>query len=343
LDRIKGQDAAVGVLGAALRGGRVPHALLFAGPAGVGKATSAFEVAKAILCRKGKAEPCETCPSCRRVESRTHSDLYILAPPRERASIVIDDVRALSASLYESPMEGMRKVAVIDPADALTEEAQNSLLKTLEEPPEDTTIILAAVNTDALLPTVRSRCRRVDFVRIPDDAVERFLVESGVGKDRAAQIARVADGSFGAALALADGALLAARREAIPAVLGARRGGEDALAEAIMAGAAPKGKRKLKDIREDALGIATILESVVVDCIRVKTGSGIRANTDLADEIKAFAGRRDFEALTALEKTVSDGIIMLGYFADVRLVVTGIVGAFSRFNAADETQIEVIQ
>ena len=233
LDSIRGQEHATAALRAALSGGSVPHALIFAGPVGVGKATAAREVAKALLCAGGPAAYCDDCGPCRRVDAGTHSDLYRLTPQAQKASISVDDIRVISGKLYESPMEGERKAAIIDPADFMTPGAQNALLKTLEEPPGDTTIILIAENTDALLPTVRSRCRRVDFRRLDVEEVDDFLASQGVEQANAGQIAVLSDGSIGAALELVDGAVAVSRRELAGVVMRSTRKDVSALTERI--------------------------------------------------------------------------------------------------------------
>ena len=338
LDRIKGQDSAVGALSAALSSGRVPGALLFAGPSGVGKSLAAYEVAKALLCRKGPVSACEKCPSCRRVDSRTHNDLFPLTIQPEYSTITVDDVRGLCGFIMCTPLESERKVAVIDPADAMTEEAQNAFLKTLEEPPADTTIILVAVSTDMLLPTVRSRCRRVNFGRVSDEIVAAFLREKGVSEKDAALLARLADGSFGAALALAGAGDAPVRAEFLQAVLSAGPGGVQAIAAMLTGEPSGGGKKARKERRRDAAALLVALHSVLVDGLRVKSGAAVRTNLDLAAAIERFAGSRDFDALAALEKEASDAIIVLGNYSDLRLVATRLAAAFTRSHRAEQVE-----
>ena len=329
MDSIIGQDAAVAGLEAALASLRVPHAFLFAGPEGVGKHLAAVEVAKALLCGKGPKKSCGKCPSCRRVEAETHADLYALTVPEGRSTIAIDEVRELARRLAQSPFEGARKVAVVDPADAMTVEAQNSILKTLEEPPADTTIILVAENTDALLPTVRSRCRRVTFVRQSDEKVKDFLAGRGIEADTAEVLARAAQGSFAAALRLSEGALAEARTTLLPAILAARPGDEEEIAESI-AYAGEGGRRTLAERREDAITLLGALHSAVVDALRAKQGAPVRTNEDLAENIRGFAASADFDTLAELEKEVSDAIIVIDAYADVRLAAMRVASALSR-------------
>jgi DNA polymerase-3 subunit delta' len=339
LDNIKGQDAAVRALVTALSSGRVPHSFLFAGPSGVGRALAAYEVAKALLCPKGPAAACGKCPSCRRVDSRTHGDLFVVGLSNGSAQIKIDPIRDLCGVVAQTPLEGTRKVAVIDPADAMTEEAQNAFLKTLEEPPADTTIILIAENTDALLPTVRSRCRRVNFARLGEDVIRERLIESGIGKAKAAALARLSDGSLGTALAFSEGRLLEVKREFIAAVLAAKPGDEETIAERIAPSDKKKKKKPQAEIRQEAVVLLTMLESAMADCLRAKAGAPVRTNSDLAAELESFAGTLDIDALEALEKAVSDAIILLGYYADAKLVAMHVAAAFSR--RGSRTQVEV--
>jgi DNA polymerase III subunit delta' len=327
---IIGQDRAICDLTRALEQRRLPHALLFAGPAGVGKGLAAIELAKSVLCAKAKLLACGRCPSCHRVDALTHADLNIVTVPEGKSEIPVEGIRALSARLAESPLEGTRKVAIIDPADRMSPEGQNGFLKTLEEPPADTTIILVAENTDALLPTVRSRCRRITFVPLAQDAVEAFLKERGAAAPTAATLAMLAQGSPGEAIRLMDGTFAEDRGGVVRAILAAGPGSEQEIAELIASGGSSKGKRALKERRSDAVAMLSALHSVIVDALRVKSGAPVRANADLAHAIKAFAGEEDVETIAALEKEVNDAIIVLAAYADIRLVALRLASAFTQ-------------
>ncbi len=191
-----------------------PQSLLIVGPEGAGKTTLALDLAAGLLCGEHDptARPCGRCPSCRKVTHGNHADIHRLAPQGAGRAIRIGaatnpepgTVRWLIRELALAPMEGAVRVAVVEDAGRMNEDAQNALLKTLEEPPPGSCLVLCAVNEEAVLPTVRSRCARLRIGRVPDADVAAVLGERGLADAaRAAAIARVADGRPGRAIALA--------------------------------------------------------------------------------------------------------------------------------------------
>jgi DNA polymerase-3 subunit delta' len=196
---VRAQDRATGSIRAALARGTLHHAYLLGGPAGVGKGTTARLLAQAVNCEGGQAgpdgwreDPCGACAPCRKILKGTHPDVLHLAEERVMAKagrwepeggrtpsrdIVVAQIRDLvDRRLSLRLFEGRRRVIIIDPADAMNVQAQNALLKTLEEPPEDTTLVLVSATPDELLPTIRSRCLRVAFGPLPDALVEEVLL-----------------------------------------------------------------------------------------------------------------------------------------------------------------------
>jgi len=184
----------------------VPQALLLVGPGSVGKTTLGLDIAAALFCRAENPadRPCRECRGCRLLAHGNHPDLHRLAPEGPGGQIVIGQVRSLIQEVALLPLEGPARVALVESAHRLNEDAQHTLLKTLEEPPAGLTLILAVDDEDALLPTVRSRCARVRLGPLPARAIEELLVEEG-GRDPldAAKIARLAGGRAGLALAYA--------------------------------------------------------------------------------------------------------------------------------------------
>src|SRR5512137_129619 len=194
---LQAQDRAVGALRAALRRGRLHHAYLLGGPEGVGKGTAARLLAQAANCEGAGAgdDACGQCGPCRKIAHGTHPDVYLLEEERVMAKagrwepksgrtpsreIVVDQVRDLvDHRLSMRRFEGRRRVVVIDPADAMNVQAQNALLKTLEEPPDATTLVLVSSTPDALLPTIRSRCLRVAFAPLPEPVIRARLEAAG--------------------------------------------------------------------------------------------------------------------------------------------------------------------
>ena len=185
---------------------RPPHALLLAGPARVGKTTLALDLCAGLLCLayEPAARPCRACLACRKVDARSHPDVHHLAPEGAGQQIRIGQVQALAAELALLPLEGRWRVAVIEQAQRLNPDAQNALLKTLEEPPAGATIILAADEPAGLLPTVVSRCARLRLGPVAPAVVAGLLAERhGLDRVRGEVIAQQSGGVVGLALELA--------------------------------------------------------------------------------------------------------------------------------------------
>ena len=215
---IRGHDAVLTSLKRSAARGRLPHALLFVGPEGVGKRTFALKLAQALLCgRAGEAalDPCEECASCLPVKSGTHPDVLQVARPAERHDLPIAVIRDLCLDLGLKPMKGGRKVAIVDDADDLNAEAANAFLKTLEEPPPGSVRILIATSAEAQLETILSRCRVVRFNPLPETELAAVLLEQGVTADpvEAARLAKLAEGSVSRARGLASPAVETFRRD----------------------------------------------------------------------------------------------------------------------------------
>lgn len=202
LDQIQGQDRAIGLLRRALDGGRLAHAFVFAGPAGVGKRTTALALARALLCTEQPNRGCGTCIDCRLVGAGSHPDVFLedLATAQaERATatvVSIEQIRRVCASLALKPVRGGAKVGIVDQAERLTPGAQDALLKTLEEPRGRATLILVTSNLDVLLPTIRSRCQRLLFAPLADERVAELLSREGIDLDVARRAAALAGGSL---------------------------------------------------------------------------------------------------------------------------------------------------
>ncbi|MEW6489357.1 MAG: DNA polymerase III subunit delta' [Thermodesulfobacteriota bacterium] len=197
---ILGHERPLKVLRRALATGRVPHAYLFWGPDGVGKETVAAAWAQVLLCADpeavGRAEACGRCGPCRKAAAGSHADLHRVVPGG--TSIPIAEVRALQEALAYRSFERGRKVAIIRDAFRMTREASNALLKTLEEPPPGTHIVLLAHHRNQLLPTLVSRCQSLRFDPIPEEDVRRLLEAGGTAAQAAQAMARSAGGCPGA-------------------------------------------------------------------------------------------------------------------------------------------------
>jgi DNA polymerase-3 subunit delta' len=205
--RTRGHPAALTFVQRAIESERPPHALLFVGPDRVGKTTLALELAAGLLCldADSSARPCGGCAACRKVAHGNHPDLHRLEPEGAGQQIRVAQVQGLAADLALLPLEGRFRVAVIEHAQRLNPDAQNALLKTLEEPPPAVCLILAADDSSALLPTVVSRCARVRLGPVAAETIAELIEERGLAdRPRGAALARLAGGRPGLALALAQ-------------------------------------------------------------------------------------------------------------------------------------------
>jgi DNA polymerase-3 subunit delta' len=265
---IRGHQRIRDFLRAAVANDRLPHALLFAGADGVGKRGVALALGAWLLCEKEGDDACGRCSACRQVAALSHPDFHLVGVAAGKKEIGVDRARDVKHFTQLRPLRGALKVAVIDDAHMLTVAAQNALLKTLEEPPGHSLLILIANNPDALLPTVRSRCQRVQFSPLPNDAVVDILVQShGMDAAAARQLAALAEGSPGRALALSRGRRGTDTLPQLAGIRGARYVELMQLANALSlpeADTAMKLEMLLSQLRDDAvrgLGAAHLASS----------------------------------------------------------------------------------
>lgn len=224
---VEGQEAAESLVGSALSAGRLAHAYLFAGPRGTGRLSAALCTAAAFMCGERESGWCGECRDCRRIPRFQHPDVWVTIPasatakPEEISTLMekraadgvtplvlpgnqaigIDTVRSIQARLAMRPYEGRARVEILLDVDRMRQEAANALLKTLEEPPADTLIVLTAERASAVIPTVRSRAHLVRFRRLPVDLVAEIVARrTGLPGPAAMVAASRSDGSPGAAL-----------------------------------------------------------------------------------------------------------------------------------------------
>jgi DNA polymerase-3 subunit delta' len=330
--RLFGHRRLLELLARAVARDSLPPSLIFSGPEGVGKLTTAAALAEVLNCdepvrprallsgpddaRGGPSPPleldaCGACPSCRRLARAIDRlrdgtgaalDVFRLLTPDEKGSIKIDPVRDAIAATAFRPFDGRRRVIVIDDAHALEVGAQNALLKVLEEPPAGTVFVLVTSRADSLLPTIRSRCPRLRFGPLAAADIAAHLVSHGRSTpDEARSLAARADGSLGRALALARGQSGDARRVAAEVLgrAGAARAVDDRLAAAqllIARGGTQDGKKGTGAVtRARIADRLQAMGALLRDVQVVSTRAGDRwlANADLADDLARLARAYD--------------------------------------------------
>jgi DNA polymerase-3 subunit delta' len=232
-DRLLGHDAAEKTLLAAQQSGRLHHAWLMTGPRGIGKATLAWRFAKFLLCGDSQGglfggapeglSVSADAPGRALIDARSHPDLFYLRRtlhPREariQNEITVDDVRDLGSFMHMTPAMGKWRVAIVDAADEMNRNAANAVLKVLEEPPPNAVLLIVAHAPGRLLPTIRSRCRRLAMQPLGHDTVIRLLGDYApdLGPDEKGTLASLAEGSIGRALELASAGSLGLYREMV--------------------------------------------------------------------------------------------------------------------------------
>jgi DNA polymerase-3 subunit delta' len=286
-------------LTAVINQGRLPHALLLTGQPGLGKGTFSRYLAAQLLCenRTGTAGPCGHCPGCMQFRAGTHPDFFQVQPEEDASVIKVDQIRQLSVKLSLSSHQGGYQVAVLNPAETMNLNAANSLLKTLEEPSDNTVLILISARPAQLPATVRSRCQQVR-IEVPDSqpALD-WLQEQGHG-EAAQTYLQLAHGAPLEALKQAEMDSISARRERFNALVGILENRVSALTVA-------QGWSK----DEDMQGIRWMREWLM-DLLRISMAGQANQvrSADLQDGLLALARRLDsrvmFGLLDRINKTL---------------------------------------
>lgn len=199
---IVGNERIKHILQRSLQKQRLPNSLLFCGPEGVGMRDVAFTLAKALMCEKKQDDACETCSVCRAMHLDPDENRYpdFMVYSSDKDVLKIEFMRDLKKLAYVRPMLGGRRVFIVDEAEKMSDDAANSVLKILEEPPPFTYIILITTNAELVLPTIKSRCRILNFVPISQADIEKALRNKGLDDDKARIVSLLSRGNLEQAL-----------------------------------------------------------------------------------------------------------------------------------------------
>lgn len=313
-----GHDWAVSSLSRDLAVGHIRHAYLFLGPAGIGRRTLAQAFAQALLC--GDAPPCPDNRCCTLVAHNTHPDLTLLTPEVsgrfiKSAKISVDAVRELIYNVSLKPVESQRRVAIVLNFEAAQAAAANALLKTLEEPPDDTVLILTAEREEQLLPTITSRCERLLLRPLPVRLVKQALVTRWQRPDdEATLLAHLSGGRLGWAVNMAQDPDALARRQNYLTEL------NDLLSQTRVAQFAYA--EKLAEDREKLAEALELWQSWWRDVLLQASGStSPLVNIDCLDQTAAAARRYTVEDVTAMLQAVRQARQQLDQNANARLTL----------------------
>ncbi len=326
-----GQERAVAALAGALATGRAAHAYLLVGPEHVGKHTLALKLAQALNCEgeepsfdKLRTGPCDGCEPCRRIAAGIHADVQTLTveeaeeEDERRKGIHVSQIRELQRVTSLKPFQGRSRVVIIDPADEMNVSAQNAFLKTLEEPPPQVVFVLVTADESRLLPTIRSRCRRLEL-RLPSVAdVEVALRERDVDEERARLLGRLSAGRVGWALEVAaDPSLLERRGESLSQA--------GALASMTVAQRLELAERLAQEYRRRPEALLAQLEAWRDwwrDVLILQAGAedGV-ANVDRLPDLRRDAARLRRDEVAAFVRALQEARGYLGENAQPRLVM----------------------
>ena len=280
------------------------HALLISGEAGTGKWSLAQAIASALLCQGNGEKPCGKCRACIQMENLEHPDLIVLQKgvpispeiKKPRANIPVDDIREMIRRTSVHALEGNRHAVIIRHAEDMGHEAQNALLKTLEEPPEGTFFLLTCIRVNELLPTIISRCRPLKMHPWSEKTIINALREHGIPDDRARHAAAAAHGSIGAALKIAeDESYWQFRKEVV-----------DDFLECPSRSEILKISTKWKDRKAEADALFSILEDSLNQMLHRRCGAVPDGEDDIPARWKQFSTQAEMEKYTKL----FDGLLL---------------------------------
>ena len=334
--RVRGHEAQAEAFARAVRRGRLAHAYLFVGLPGIGKRLFAVELAKALLCEgphdDGRLEACDHCPSCAQVDAGTHPDFLTVARPPEKAEFPIELMRELCQHFSLKAARGRGKIVVIDDADDLNDESANCFLKTLEEPPPGSVLILMGTSTDRQKATIVSRCQVVRFQPPPPEAVAEVLQANGV-EDAAVRerLARLGGGP-GPALSLADPALWEFRDTLLTTLTGPRFDAV-ALSKAWIEFVQDAGKEAVHHRRRARLTLR-----LLIDFLRAALSFGLNGQGGAGGEdrplLEAMTRRADADQITSLLERCLEADFQIERNVGTALVLEALLDAFAQRTAA---------
>jgi DNA polymerase-3 subunit delta' len=290
---VLGHSRPITLLQRAIRNEKVVNSYLFLGNEGIGKKTVALQFAKALNCLEGEIErgdACDHCASCKKIDSALHPDVLVIEP--EGQYIKVDQVRQMQRQLAYKPYEGKRRVCILTAADRMAHDIPNTLLKTLEEPPLHTVIILLANNSKFILPTILSRCQLIRFNPLPISLVSKWLMEGkGFNEEEAHLLASLSDGSFGKALEIQEEIRQIPREELLKDWVGLKSLSFEKMGSWVDA---------LPSQRENLLLILEVTKTLLRDLIMLKTLKNGKKliHSDLLDVMEPMATNWSLSSLS---------------------------------------------
>jgi DNA polymerase III subunit delta' len=301
-----GHKKPIELLRRAILNDRVVHSYLFLGNEGIGKRWVALQFAKTLNCLERGAEEsdaCDRCLSCKKIDAELHPDVTVLEP--EGQAIKVDQVRQMLRDLAYRPYEGKRRVCILTAVDRMAPNMSNTLLKTLEEPPLHTVIILVANSSKAILPTILSRCQQVPFNPLPLSSLIDWLVEQkGIHEAEAHLLASLSEGSPGKALKLKEEIHPIQREDLLQRWLGMK---------AFSFGDIEGWVESMPSNREDLVLTLEVAKTLLRDLVIMKVlGDGSKLiHSDLLREIETVATGQSLPSLMGRLDSIHQAILAI--------------------------------
>jgi DNA polymerase III delta' subunit len=300
----------------------MPNSLLFTGPEGVGKSDMALVLAKAMNCLQEKDDSCEVCTSCKAINNSNFPDVMVISP--EKNLLKINQMREMKTTAYLKPMVGRKRVFILKDAEKMNDEAANSVLKILEEPPVFTHIVLVTHNPYLILPTIQSRCQKLAFSPVLREDIEKELVSRGKEGEKAKIISLLVKGNLKQALSLDWEEVQTIRDKAWELFVALVRG------ESVSPFLKNYAYARRDSLEEEFVKVLEILSSLCRDLLLVKEGGSLELslNPDYAAEIQEvqhlislgqimdFLVKIDF-ALLSVRRNVNVNLLVSSLFSSV--------------------------
>jgi len=313
---VLGHSMPIEFLKRAIKQDKVSHSYLFLGNEGIGKKWVAIQFAKALNCLEGSAEEgdaCDRCISCRKIDHRLHPDVLVIEP--EGQTLKVDQVRQMQRDLAYRPYEGQRRVCILTAADRMAPNMSNTLLRTLEEPPLHTVIILLANNPRLLLPTILSRCQPIRFHPLPIPLVSNWLMErKGLNEGEAHLLASLSEGSPGKALEIQEELDQIPRDEFLRNFVGSK---------SLPLERKEGWAESLSSDRESLILILEVAKTLLRDLVMMKTlkdGSKL-IHSDLSKEMEAIAPNWSVSSLLDRMEALHNTILVIKGNANMPLAL----------------------
>lgn len=319
---IKGQDRPIGIIREYIKQTRVGRGYLFTGPEGVGKRLAAKTFAKALNCECQDSDPCDQCASCLKIEGAQHPDVHSIGESGidSSASVKIEDIRQLQKEANLRPYEGRQKIFIIDNAHNLTPEAGNALLKVLEEPPKDSSIILISAKAALLFKTIISRCQIVKFYPMERPELSGMLTRDyGLSNDFAHFLAFFSEGRIGQALRLKDTDIFAKKNTVIDGFCIGRKSVSGAMGD---------------ETRQGMRGILNILAVWFRDVYLLKAGMPDTEliNLDRKQDLLRAAAGYSFAGLDNILNFISDSLLRIEQNVNSKLLLSNLKWSLNCIN-----------